>query len=168
MPRRFTRRLVAPINSVKHYVQVSLSPIASGTAVDIPLVVAVESVAASATEVQEGAVIKAIFIEMWIKADGATGGTALFSLIKRGGTGVDITFGQSTALQDFADKKNVFYHTQGLTNIATGVATPFIRTWFKIPKGKQRFGLGDKLYLNVSSQTEGHLICGFATYKEYR
>ncbi len=162
------RGMRSPINSAKHYVQVSLSAVAASAAVDVPIAVAVEAPSADTPqEVREGAVVKAVFVEMWCRADSTTGGTILLSLIKRNGNGADITFAQSIALHDFLDKKNVLYHTQGLTNIAAGVATPFIRQWFAIPKGKQRMGLGDKLYLNLSSQTEGHLICGFMTYKEY-
>jgi len=43
-----------------------------------------------------------------------------------------------------------------------------MRGWYKIPKTKQRFGLGDRLVLQIASQgTDALDFCGFATYKEY-
>ncbi len=79
-----------------------------------------------------------------------------------------MTAAQSAALHAYDNKKNVLYHTQGLTNDADADAIPFIRQWFKIPKGKQRFGLDDTLLLAVHSQALDHVICGFMTYKEYK
>ncbi len=74
-----------------------------------------------------------------------------------------------TALGTFDNKKNILYTTQGLApNDGVGQPVAVIRQWFKIPKSKQRFGLGDKIRLAIASRGDGVITyCGFATYKEY-
>ncbi len=90
------------------------------------------------------------------------------TLEKVPGAGNTITFTESTDLFSYANKKNIIYTTQGLaSNDGIAAPIPVIRQWFKIPKGKQRMGLGDTWNLNVSSRGSDDLImCGFMTYKE--
>ncbi len=160
----------APVTSSKHYVQKSLTTVIGGAIDVIVLAHAVERGNVSvgnAFEVADGSVVKAVFIEMWVRSTELSPGTALISLVKVS-QNTSITFAEQTALQTYDNKKNVLYHTQGLTNENSADGIPFVRGWFKIPKGKQRFGLGDKLVLGVSSQAAiDNVICGFATYKEY-
>jgi len=55
-----------------------------------------------------------------------------------------------------------------LVNDQDADATPILRQWVKIPKTKQRFGLKDKLVLQVFAQGALDLTaCGFELYKEY-
>ncbi len=122
---------------------------------------------ATATQVREGAIIKAVYVEMWIRSTELSPGTVLVSLIKTGDNQVPV-FADIVALHNYQNKKNVFYHTQGLTNENSADAIPFIRGWYKIPKGKQRFGKGDLLQLAIASQAAiDNVICGFMVYKEY-
>ncbi len=155
------------VQSVKHYVQQSLLTIVGGTASAFRIVNAVDQRTGNADDILNGAVVKAVFIEMWVRSAELTPGTILVSVIKT----TDLsnpTFGDSVNLHDYTNKKNVLYHTQGLTNENSTGAIPFVRQWFKIPKGKQRFGLGDRLFLMMSSQAViDNIVCGFATYKEY-
>ncbi len=154
------------VNTDKHYVQVSVTSVGLGALLATVFANAVQDATSSATEVREGAKISAVFIEMWITSDDAAQGSVSVSVEKRTGNSPTMTFAQSQALYSFPNKKNIMYHTQGLTspNVQSGI--PFIRQWFKIPKSKQRFGLGDNLTLNVSGITNGAVICGFFTYKE--
>ncbi len=158
----------APIQSIKHYVQQSLATVTAGTLLNIQLVDALpRDSAQTAVSVIEGAIVKAVFIEMWVRSSELSPGTILVSLIKVPDRAIPI-FADVVALHDYTNKKNVFYHTQGLTNDADANGIAFVRGWFKIPKGKQRFGLGDRLLLCVASQAAiDNVICGFATYKEY-
>ncbi len=155
------------INSNKHYVQNNLEAIAAGINKNVLLMQAVEApLANTAAEVRAGAVVKAVYCEYWIKDDSNVQGNVLLTLVKT----VDLqspTATDMTALHAYQNKKNVLYHTQGLTNNDTADAIPFIRQWFKIPKGKQRFGLGDSLFICITAQTSGQVFCGFSTYKEY-
>ncbi len=155
----------APIHSKKHYIQTSLGSVTSGAANAILLAQGVETPSV-ANHVSEGSVLKAVFVEHWVRASAAGQGAVLITLLKAPDLQTPL-FTDMVALQDYSNKKNIFYHTQGLTNQDTADAIPFIRGWFKIPKSKQRFGLGDSLFLVITAQALTAEHCGFATYKEY-
>ncbi len=157
----------APIHSRKHYLQKSLTTVTAATADAFQLAFAVNAtIANSAFEVAEGALIKAVYVEMWARGQDTSPGSVLITLLKVPDSQTP-TFADMAALDSYTNKKNVLYHTQGLTNINTVDAIPFVRGWFKIPKSKQRFGLGDSLFLMTSAQALDTNICGFAVYKEY-
>ncbi len=104
---------------------------------------------------------------MWIQTDDAALGSSIITLEKlSGASDSNMAAGDSAALNSYDNKKNIFYTQMGLTpnNVTYPMAT--IRGWFKIPKSKQRFGLQDRVMLNVHAQSNGLTICGFATYKE--
>ncbi len=87
---------------------------------------------------------------------------------KKPGDGSAMTFAEHVDLHNYTNKKNIFYHTQGLFNDNDADAIAFIRGWFKVPKGKQRMGLNDSMHLLITAQAPVDAsICGFATYKEY-
>ncbi len=159
----------APIHSVKHYIQQSLATVTGGALVNFTIAKARPTASIiNAEDIVEGSVVKAVFVEMWVRSSEISPGTILVSLVKIPGIGAITTFADIVALNNYDNKKNVLYHTQGLTNDADANAVPFLRQWFKIPKGKQRFGLDDRLVLAVASQAAiDNVICGFATYKEY-
>ncbi len=159
----------APISSVKHYVQISLETVVAGAIKSNTLAHAVTMANnTDADEVVEGSVIKAVFVELWVRAGSTSPGSVLVTLYKKPGIGTAMTFADHIALFDYDNKKNIFYHTQGLMNDQDADAIAFVRGWFKIPKGKQRFGLNDSLILATSAQGAIDVIeCGFATYKEY-
>ncbi len=162
-------RMLAPINTVKHYNERTLFAVGSGLIQNLTEIVAVVSPDANnAVEVVEGAIIKAIYIELWITSDDAAQGTFTFSLEKINTTQTDMTAAENITKFSYSNKKNIFYSTMGLTppNIQSGI--PIVRQWFKIPKGKQRFGLGDQLNMNLSGPSNGISVCGFSTYKEFR
>ncbi len=157
----------APIHSRKHYLQKTLTTVTAGMADNFQMAFAVNATLANAAfEVAEGAIIKAVFVEMWARGQDTSPGSVLITLVKTTDSQTP-TFVDMTALDAYTNKKNVLYHTQGLTNINGADAIPFVRGWFKIPKSKQRFGLGDSLFLVTSAQALDTNICGFATYKEY-
>ncbi len=118
-------------------------------------------------EVEEGATVKAVFVELWI-LDSSNAGSFSITLEKRPAAASAMGFASSQALNAYANKKNIFYTTQGLSpNDAVGNPVPIIRQWFKIPKGKQRMGLSDKVVLNIANMGLNDLeFCGFFTYKE--
>jgi len=161
--------LKSPINSTKHYVQWTVTPVSVGTTVVEPIAVAIEATSANtSTEVRSGATVKAVYVELWVigQSDSASG-NVLVSFYKKPGVGVKITQAEHIALHTYDNKKNVMYHTQGITNDGVANATPFVRQWFKVPRGKQRMGLNDALQLAISTEAEAVNYCGFATYKEY-
>ncbi len=157
------------VYSIKHYVQFPISQIGTGTKETLLAVssVAVDDVNIS-SEVVEGSSIKAVYFEMWIQNEGTLG--EFIMTITKDPVGTNgPNFGDMAALQNFTNKKNVLYTTQGLTS-NDGVSGPIniIRGWIKIPKSKQRFGLGDRINMGISNVSANDLVrCGFATYKEY-
>ncbi len=156
------------IHSQKHYVQQSRSQVATVSIGIIDIIDSVQSTVANLVdEVVEGATIKAVYVEMWL-LDTSADGSFIMTLEKRPSGSPTQTFAVSNALGTYANKKNILYTTQGLSpNNGVGNPLPLIRQWFKIPKGKQRFGLGDKLVLNITNNGLNDLeFCGFFTYKE--
>ncbi len=156
------------IHSVKHYVQQTRSLVATVSLAQIDIIDSVESTVANLVdEVPEGSTIRAVFVEMWILDEG-NDGSFIVSLEKVPGGFAGQSFTNSNSLGTYANKRNLLYVTQGLSaNDAVGNPVPIIRQWFKIPKGKQRFGLGEKLKLNITNNGSSMLgFCGFFTYKE--
>ncbi len=156
------------IHSEKHYVQISRSTVTTVTRnfEDLILVKSVPSTAVD--EVTEGAIVKAVFIELWVINQGNDGShVVVISKIPQNVTGP--TFVEMNALGQYPNKKNILFTQQGL-DPNDGLTQPMniIRGWVKIPKSKQRFGLGDSLRITIANNSAQDLFyCGFATYKEY-
>ncbi len=155
------------INTQKHIVQLSLFAVASGAISTQTIALAAQDpTETSATAIREGSKISAVYCEMWITSDDAAAGTAIVTLERRpGGVGAMNTT-DSAALDGYDNKKNILYTFMGLIGPNVQVPTPAIRAWFKIPKGKQRFGIGDRLMLNIHGQSNGVSACGFFIFKE--
>ncbi len=165
------RRMVAPINSIKHYVHRSNVGIATGTITNVIIVDAVVAPGnATPQAVTEGSVIKAVYLEFWLASNAAEGAETQFTLTveKKRSLEAAMTNAQANNLGAYPNKKNILYTTQGIVNSNTGSgAVPVIRQYVLIPKGKQRFGLDDQFVVNIAAV--GALqLCGISTYKEYK
>ncbi len=159
----------AVIHSTKHYIQMTLTTVATGTRNTTIIASGVQSTVANlANEVEEGASVKAVFIELWAIGS-VTNQFFTVTLDKTGAGASVITASQMTDLWSYPNKKNLLYVTQGLaSNDGIAAPIPLMRGWYKIPKSKQRFGLGDALVLSIMSRGSDDIIfCGFVTYKEY-
>ncbi len=158
----------APITSVKHYVQALSTPISSAAKGGFDLVNAVATGTArtSPEEVNEGCVVKACYIEFWVRT--ATAGNSVSAAIIKipGGGASAPTYAEMIAMDSYENKKNCLEFHQGLAPAGDQVAFLF-RGWYKIPKGKQRFGLGDRLQVVIALTGSAGSVCGFSTYKEY-
>ncbi len=158
------------INSSKHYVQFSLGTVTGGTIENNKVADAVVANLVNLdNEVREGAVIKAVYIEFWVRTLDTASGSVILTVEKiPGASAASMSTTDSAGLFVYQNKKNIFYTTMGLVNDQNADAIPFIRMWIKIPKSKQRFGLGDRLNVNIHAQSLIDLgRCGFITYKEY-
>ncbi len=155
------------IRSTKHYVHFPATGIASAGIGGATIVEAVARDAAinSAAKLEEGAVVKAVYLEFWVKADNPNF-TVNGAYLKIPGSGTDPTYTEMQNLGSYDNKKNIFEFHQGLAPSGGNVMALF-RGWYKVPKGKQRFGLGDKLKLLVTFTGSAGDLCGFSTYKEY-
>ncbi len=158
------------ISSKKHYNQVTLTNVAAGAASTTIIALAIEGEASTPDHVKEGAVVKAVWVEMWAQSDSASvTGSATAIIYKNPGGNANATAANVAALHDYDNKKNIFYATQGLMPTTDGGLFVIFKGWVKIPKGKQRMGLGDKINLTVRNNngTDDINICGMFTFKSY-
>ncbi len=162
--------MVRPIiHSVKHQVQLPFDAILTGVRQNNVLVDAVNAPDANlAFEVPEGTVIKAVFIEMWTQNTSSAGHEVII-LEKCSQDQGGASFAEMASLFTYNNKKNIFFTHEGLTS-NDGIANPLpvMSGWYKVPKSKQRFGLGDSLILTISNPSSNSLNrCGIAIYKGY-
>ncbi len=159
----------AMVHSIKHYSQRSVETVTAGAIKDFIIANAVNvSIAGGAGEVIEGSSIKAVYVEMWVRSPSATPATQIMILEKRVAGGAAPLTAEMADLNGYNNKKNIFYTTQGLVNDNDANAINLSHAWHKIPKSKQRFGLGDSLNLVIFAQGAVDVLwCGFTTYKEY-
>ncbi len=156
----------ATINSEKHIVQKTLATTALGAIANLIIVEAAVAPSA-AQDIRVGAIVKAVWIEFWVTSDDTGQGSFTWSIEKRPGGNTAMTYANSIALNSYANKKNILKSGMGLTAGTGDNPAAFMRELILIPKGKQRFGLTDKLYLNVSGISNGINTCGFMIFKEY-
>ncbi len=160
-----------PIHSKKHIFQISQATVAQALVVSTNLIQAVEAQSTQPQHVNEGAVVKACYVEFWVSQDSASVvGSYTVVLCKDPGGNAGMTTAQMAALHDYDNKKNILFTGQGLLTPTDGGQVPVIRGWYKIPKGKQRFGLGDTLRLVIRNNNATAIdinFCGLAIYKEY-
>ncbi len=158
----------AVIRSTKHFIQFNGATVGAGAVVNNTLVQGIDIVAASAGhQVLTGSTVKAIFIELWLLTNAATFGNAIITLEKIPTSGVNPVFGNMAALFVYQNKKNILHTAMGLTPANSQTPVKIMSGWYKIPKGKQRIGLNDRIMLNVASPIGGLLICGVVVYKSY-
>lgn len=159
----------SPIHSEKHYLQFPANTIGTGTRVTTTLVEGVQILNKNlASEVAEGAVVRAVYLEVW-DINSVEEGTQVMAVYKVSRGANEMTFTEMNTLNSYSGKNNILFVSQGLTP-NDGVSGPvcLYRGYIKIPKGKSRFALGEKLVLSISNSTSGTTtFCGFATYKEY-
>lgn len=161
----------SPIVSRKHYVHRSNVQLASGVIQNNVIAEAVVSPAtALASDVIEGSIVKAVYVEIWLGGAGLSGNSTQFNLTleKISSSGPNMTFAQSLTLGAYPNKKNIFYTTQGVLAGEDVQTVPVIRNWVLIPKGKQRMGLSDRIMLNIAASGQNIDTCGIFTYKEYQ
>ncbi len=165
------RRMLAPLVTIKHMVNIENSTLAAGAATNIELVQSVAQTAVvNAGDVVEGSLVKQVYIEMWLKSNASAGTDVKFQLIieKVIAGQTPITFTQMNNLMSYPNKKNILYSTQGVLGDLTTQSLPITRQWHSIPKGKQRFGLGDQLILSVSATDAVLQRCGLIIFKEWK
>ncbi len=165
------RRMLAPIVSIKHYVQFENAKVLTTAvrALDIVDAVPQQSVV-NADDVVEGSIVKAVYLEVWLHSIATAGEDTKFQFVieKVPSGAASITFAQMNNLMQYPNKKNILFTSQGVLGDKTTSSIPVVRNWFLIPKGKQRIGAGDKVTATISATAFDIDSCGFSTYKEYK
>ncbi len=168
MPRKIPIGILK--NHRKHIVQNSLFVAASGGKAGINLVDAVNVADITSTNpilVREGCTIKAVYLEYWCTGDDVVQSTQVSLVEKLPNNTSPVSAADMADLDEYENKNNILEMHMGLNNPEDGVAQPLFRGWITIPKGKQRFALGEKLSISFLGQSDGLQMCGFAIYKEY-
>ncbi len=156
------------ITSRKHIFQVALQSITGVGILTSAFVDAIEGARTNPEHVTEGASVKAFYLELWVQNSASAIGSFTFCVFKNPGGSNNPTSADMAALHDWDNKKNILYTTQGLLPGNEEMILPVYKGWVKIPKGKQRFGLGDKMQFTFRNNTTDDLnFCGLVIYKEY-
>ncbi len=161
----------APITSRKHIFQISQATVMQAAAVNTNFISAIEGARSQPQHVAEGAIVKACYVEFWVSQDSASVvGSYTIILVKNPGGNATPLTSNLAALHDYDNKKNILFTAQGLLTPNDGGQVPVLRGWYKIPKGKQRFGLGDILTISIRNNNATAIdinFCGLAIFKEY-
>ncbi len=157
------------INSEKHFRSITLTTVPENTVNNFLLI---EAVAAPSQtfEVRIGSVIKAVHIELWYLSDASQPTFQISTVEKIQSNATAPSTAQMSTLHTYTNKRNILETTQGLVGDSNTNPMPVFRHWIKIPKGKQRFALGDKFYINVAARGETNNdieVCGMVIFKEY-
>ncbi len=162
----------APIHSRKHYVQLSQATVAQGVNLNTSIVTAIEGAPTLPNHVSEGAIVKAIYAEVWAGQDSASVvGSFVAGMVKLPGGVNNVAFADTSALHDYNNKKNILYTTQGLSPPNDSGLMLLHKGWIAVPKGKQRFGLGDGMQWFNSNHGLSAVdmnVCGLFIFKEYQ
>jgi len=154
------------INTEKHITQFPIATVTAGAIANNLVVVATQTVTGTtSSHVRIGAVIKAVYCELWLIGIADSTSTFVLTVEKLVAGAVAMTAAEAVSLYTYDNKKNIFYTSQGILPQDTANPIPVIREWVKIPKGKQRFGLGDRLNINVHAVSSNTLTCGVAIFK---
>ncbi len=149
-------------------VQITLSTIPVTTVANNNIVdVRQDPTASAPTNVAAGTVVKAVFVEMWYLGTGQQPPTMTVILHKVSSGGTDPDSTEMGNLNAWENKKNILATHQGIVGDANANPVPMFREWIAIPKGKQRFGLGDRLVLSAKSITDEVQFCGHFVFKAY-
>ncbi len=159
------------IKSKKHIFQISQSTVSQGAVVNSNFCDALETTSTTPQGVEEGAIVKACYVEFWVSQDSASVvGSYTIVLLKVPGAGDVPNATDLAALHDYDNKKNILFTAQGLLTPNDGGQVPVLRAWYKIPKGKQRMGLNDRLFISIRNNNATAIdinFCGLVLYKEY-
>ncbi len=151
--------------------QISQGTVGQGLVVGTVLAEALEGPSTTPSVIEEGAIVKSCYVEFWVSQDSATTvGSYTFILLKNPGGNANPLTGDLAALHDYDNKKNILFTAQGLLTPNDGGQVPVLRGWYKIPKGKQRFGLKDRLQVFIRNNNPSAIdvnFCGLAIFKEY-
>ncbi len=156
------------INSRKHIVQVTLSTAGFGLVATNNIVVVNQNPDQSlAVDVAPGTVVKAVYAEIWLLAASAQPTTITAIIYKQPSELGSISAAEMTDLHTYKNKNNIFEIHQGIVPDANANPVPVFRGWIKIPKGKQRMSIGDRITFSMKGITEDTEYCGFFVFKSY-
>ena len=158
------------INSEKHIVQLNRATIAGLSISGLTLVnvVAQSATPTNPPDVTIGTDVKACFVQLWISGQNNVQSAVTLFIEKVPNNGSIPSPSVVSLLNEYTNKKNILHTVQGIVG-DTGSTNPIplLNGWYKIPKGKQRFGLGDSLRIIIQAKDTDIEFCGLAIFKAY-
>ncbi len=164
--------MVRPIiHTIKHIVQIDNTLITTGNISTIKIADTVnnQTLPTATSDVAQGAIIKAVWCEMWLKGQGASDADTRFTaVIYKTPSGVTTpTIANMSNLMAWPNYNNILWTSQGVIGgVGGGQSIPIIRQWIKIPKGKQRMSLDDEINITILAIGTDFQHCGVFVYKE--
>ncbi len=156
------------VHSRKHMPQYTQSEVGLNSTVNQLFITAVQDATETlATNVHVGDTIKAVYVEIWILGNTSQPATITAMIEKVPSGGSPATNTEMGQLHTYHNKHNILETHQGFIGDANTNPIPVYRGWIKIPKGKQRFALGERMYLNIRSITSVVEFCGQIIFKSY-
>ncbi len=171
-PMGFRRRRnssLKPVNRIKHVIDFSTGLVA-GAKSTVDLINAVENPTALTTtnQVANGSIINGIYLKVEIYATSTTGlANAYMSVNKNPGNSIAPSDPNIVGLDK--DKKYVIHQEMVMMEKnTTGNPRTLFNGVIVIPRGYRRFGISDKLQLNVLTPIVTADFCVQCHYKEFR
>ncbi len=165
------RRMLSPINSIKNSVSALTGLVDGANTVQNIAIATDTATTASSTSVDNGSIIKAIWIEFWINATAtaAAGVTNAVELYLSKNPGNNLTMPTPGTQGSSNEKKFIIKSWKGLVGTRVeGYPAYSWKGWVKIPKVYQRMGTDDHWQLNVLMTGVAGLICELFVYKWYK
>ncbi len=160
------------IQSTKRITQFSLFTVPEDDTVSAGVLEAKQDFVGGTSECPVGAVVKAVYVEFWLLGEGAQPTFAMAFVEKSQGSSAKPDIATVRDMDNYTNKKNVLHMFQGIIGDSNTNPMPVIRQWIKVPKGKQRMGLGDQIRVVFGglnpSMNESFEVCGFVIAKYYQ
>ena len=156
------------INSEKRIVQIPIATVVMGSTANVNIVRVEQTVSSTnPTHVSAGTVCKAVYLELWVVGSANVTSSVAIIAYKLVSEAASPDAADMVALNAWGNKKNIFETHQGVIGDQNTNPVPFWRGWIKIPKGKQRFGLGDTFKITIAPFSGDVQFCGVAIFKAY-
>ncbi len=159
------------VNSIKNDVSALTGLVDGANTVQNIAIATDTATTASTTSVDNGSIIKAIWIEFWISATAevAVGVTNAVELYLSKNPGNNLTMPIPGTQGSSNEKKFIIKGWKGLVDARTQGFQPYSwKGWVKIPKVYQRMGTDDHWQLNILMSGVAGLICEHFVYKWYK
>ncbi len=165
------RRSLNVVHRIKHITDTNATVSAATTLPTVLILGRDAPVLAATREVESGAKVHGIFLNVQIQGNQITSGAIpnIYMAVykSKGGNIPDINPASTGAN---ADKSNIIHQEMGMFQSDSVDGNP--KTLFKgvivIPKGLQRFGIDDELVITVRSTAVNFKVCIQCIYKEFR
>ncbi len=166
---RFNRGMaLRPINSVKNIVDGTFLTVAAATTTTMILAIGVDNYTGGVTQVPIGAKLASVYIFVSVQQQ-AVNSNIDFFIAKAGFSTVAVLKGVVPgATGGDKNRKYILHEEKGLPGPMNNGSPPHIfRGVIRIPKGRQRMGEGDELFINIRGAA-AYDACVKCIYKFYQ